>query len=212
MADEQPQAGNQAQASNDRVLNLQKIYIKDMSFESPKSPQIFTTDAQATTNLNIGSSNKKIDDDHFEVSLTLTIDSKHNDETIFLIEIVQSGIFAIKGYNDQEMSALLGSFCPGTLYPFAREAVADVALKGGFPQLLLQPINFDALYAQAMQQRQAQMQATDTSGQPLQVTVPGIESGGQAAGAAAPGAQPAQPAEAPPGAGNGEGGGSGDTH
>jgi preprotein translocase subunit SecB len=174
MADEQPQAGNQSQANTDRQILLQKIYIKDLSFESPKTPQIFTMDAQAATNLNIGSSNRQIDADHVEVSLTLTIDSRHNDETIFLIEIVQAGVFVIKGYTDQERGALLGSFCPGTLFPFAREAVADIALKGGFPQLLLQPINFDALYAQALQQQAAQQQA-NASGQPLQVQMPGAD-------------------------------------
>jgi preprotein translocase subunit SecB len=158
MADEPAQAGNEKQ------LLLQKIYIKDMSFESPKAPEIFATNAQANTQLNIGSKNRKLDDDHFEVSLTLTIQSKDKDETLFLIEIVQSGIFTIKGYTDQECQALLGSFCPGTLYPFARQAVAEIASKGGFPQLLLQPINFDAVYAQALQERQASMTVGDGSG------------------------------------------------
>lgn len=145
------------QAGSDKQLLLQKIYIKDMSFESPKAPEVFASNAQASTQLNIGSKNRKLDDDHFEVSLTLTIESKHQDETLFLIEIVQSGIFTIRGYTDQECQALLGSFCPGTIYPFAREAVAEIASKGGFPQLLLQPINFDAVYAQALQERQASL-------------------------------------------------------
>ena len=171
MADEPAQANpaqvNPAAANNERQLLLQKIYIKDMSFESPKAPEIFASNAQATTQLNIGSKNAKLDDDHFEVSLTLTIESKDKEETLFLIEIVQSGIFTIKGYNDQERQALLGSFCPGTLYPFARESVAEIASKGGFPQLLLQPINFDAVYAQAMQERQAAAMA------PAPITAPG---------------------------------------
>lgn len=169
-------ADEPAQASNEKQLMLQKIYIKDMSFESPRSPEVFTLDRQANTQLNIGSGNRQIDGDHIEVSLTLTIESKDGEETLFLIEIVQAGIFTIKGYNDQERSVLLGSFCPGTLYPFAREAVAEIASKGGFPSLLLQPINFDALYAQALQQRQAEAGA----GQPLQVQMPG---GAEAAGA-----------------------------
>jgi preprotein translocase subunit SecB len=162
-------ADEPAQASNEKQLMLQKIYIKDMSFESPRAPEVFTLDRKANTQLNIGTGNRPVDGDHVEVSLTLTIESKDGDETLFLIEIVQAGIFTIKGYNDQERSVLLGSFCPGTLYPFAREAVAEIASKGGFPQLLLQPINFDALYAQALQQRQAEAGA----GQPMQVQMPG---------------------------------------
>lgn len=173
MADENAQAAGAGQAAgNEKQLLLQKIYIKDMSFESPKAPEVFSLNAQATTNLNIGSKNRKLDDNHIEVSLTLTIESKNGNDTLFLIEVVQAGIFTVSGYTDQELQILVGSFCPGTLYPFAREAVAEIAQKGGFPQLLLQPINFDAVYAQAAQQQAAQQQApiqvnevtTDTSG------------------------------------------------
>jgi len=139
-----------------KQLVLQKIYVKDLSFESPRAPQVFTTNASPQTQLNIRSSNHQVDNDHVEVSLTLTVDAKDNSETIFLIEVVQSGVFTMTGYNDQERSMLLGSFCPATLYPFAREAIADIVTRGGFPPLLLQPINFDALYAQAMQERAQQ--------------------------------------------------------
>lgn len=165
MAEEPVQANN-----SDKQLLLQKIYIKDMSFESPKAPEIFGRSSQATTNLNIGSKNRKLDDDHVEVSLTLTIESKDKDDTLFLIEVVQAGIFSLKGYSEQEKHVLLGTFCPGTLYPFAREAVAEIATKGGFPQLLLQPINFDALYAQALQGRQAQ---ADAAAAPAAAEAPG---------------------------------------
>ncbi len=154
-------ADEPAQANDDKQLLLQKIYIKDISFESPKAPEVFTTNAQANTQLNIGTKNRRLDDFHYEVALTLTVESKDNDETLFLIEIVQAGIFTIKGYSEQEQQVLLGSFCPGTIYPFAREAVADIASKGGFPQLLLQPINFDAVYAQALQERQAMGQTSN---------------------------------------------------
>ena len=137
-------------------LNVLGQYIKDLSFESPKVPEIFGANIQASTQLNIGAKNRKIGDDTVEVTLTLTIESKDNTQTLFLIEVAQAGVFTLKGYTDQERAILLGSFCPGTLYPYAREAVSDLAQKGGFPQLLLQPINFDALYAQA-QQRPQQM-------------------------------------------------------
>jgi preprotein translocase subunit SecB len=134
---------------------LQKIYVKDLSFESPKAPQIFTTTVSPQTQLNIRSSAQDLGNNNHEITLTLTVEAKDKDTTLFLIEIAQAGIFLIQGYSAEEHSVLLGSFCPNTLYPFAREAVSDVVGKGGFPQLLLQPINFDALYMQAMQERAA---------------------------------------------------------
>ncbi len=140
-----------------RELFLRKIYIKDLSFESPHSPGIFgTDDPQPQTELNLKSSNREISSDTQEVVLTITVEAKVNDKTLFLVELQQAGIFQISGYSAQEQRALLGSFCPGTLYPYAREAVSDVVAKGGFPQMLLQPINFDALYAQAQQQQPAE--------------------------------------------------------
>jgi preprotein translocase subunit SecB len=142
--------------TTNKQLILQKIYIKDYSFESPKAPEVFTTNVSPQTQLNIRSGNKDVGNDNVEVTLTLTVESKNNDDTLFLIEIVQAGVFLIQGYSAEERGVLIGSFCPSTLYPFAREAIADMATKGGFPQLLLQPINFDALYAQAMQQRNQQ--------------------------------------------------------
>jgi preprotein translocase subunit SecB len=132
---------------------LQKIYVKDLSFESPKAPQIFTTTVSPQTQLNIRSSAQDLGNNNHEITLTLTVEAKDKDTTLFLIEIAQAGIFLVQGYSAEEHSVLLGSFCPNTLYPFAREAIADVVGKGGFPQLLLQPINFDALYMQAMQER-----------------------------------------------------------
>lgn len=142
-----------------KQLVLGKIYVKDLSFESPKAPAIFSSNIAPQTQLNIRSGNTDLGDNNYEVTLSLTVETKDNDTTLFLIEIVQAGVFQISGYTAEEREVVIGSFCPGTLYPFAREAIADVATKGGFPQLLLQPINFDALYAQAMAQRQQQAAA-----------------------------------------------------
>ena len=149
MADEQPTTAPQKQ------LLLQKIYVKDLSFESPKAPMVFTTNVSPQTQLNIRSSAQEVAPDTQEVTLTLTIEAKDKDTTLFLIEVAQSGIFVIQGYTAEERSILIGSFCPNTLYPFARETVADIVTKGGFPPLLLQPLNFDALYQQAQQERAA---------------------------------------------------------
>jgi preprotein translocase subunit SecB len=138
-----------------KQLLLQKIYVKDLSFESPKAPMVFTTNATPQTQLNVRSSAQEVAQDTHEVTLTITVEAKDNNSTLFLAEVAQSGIFVIQGYTPEERSILLGSFCPNTLYPFARETVADVVTKGGFPQLLLQPLNFDAIYAQAVQDRAA---------------------------------------------------------
>ena len=150
MADEQTNNANQQQ------LMLQKIYVKDLSFESPKAPMVFTTNVQPQTQVNIRSGSADVALNTQEVTLTLTIEAKDGDATLFLAEVAQSGIFFIHGYTPEEKAVLLGSFCPSTLYPFAREAIADLVARGGFPQLLLQPINFDALYQQAVQERTAQ--------------------------------------------------------
>jgi preprotein translocase subunit SecB len=146
MADEQPKTATA------KTLVLQKIYVKDLSFESPKAPSVFTTNVSPTTQLNIRTSAQQVAPNTQEVTLTLTVEAKEQDATVFLIEIAQAGIFSIEGYTAEEHSMLVGSFCPNTLYPFAREAIADIVLRGGFPQLLLQPINFDALYARAMRE------------------------------------------------------------
>jgi preprotein translocase subunit SecB len=149
MADEQPQNAAAKQ------LLLQKIYVKDLSFESPKAPTVFTTNVQPQTQISIRTGSQTVAQNTYEVTLTLTVEAKEQEATIFLIEIAQAGIFYIEGYTGEEHGVLIGSFCPNTLYPFAREAIADVVSRGGFPQFLLQPINFDGLYAQAVRERAA---------------------------------------------------------
>jgi preprotein translocase subunit SecB len=153
MADEQPVTAPQKQ-----VL-LQKIYVKDLSFESPKAPLVFTTNVTPQTQLNIRSNAQEVAPDTQEVTLTITVEAKDKDSTLFLAEVAQSGIFLIQGYTADERSILVGSFCPNTLFPFAREAIADLVAKGGFPPLLLQPLNFDAIYTQAVQERAARANA-----------------------------------------------------
>ena len=160
MADENTQAQPQAQ-NTAKQLALQKIYVKDVSFESPKAPGVFGLNASPQTQLNIRSSAQPIAPNVEEVTLTLTVEAKDNETTLFLVELSQAGVFLIQGYTPDERAFLVGSFCPNTLYPFAREAIADVIGKGGFPPLLLQPINFDALYAQSRQR-------TESNGQPAQ--------------------------------------------
>lgn len=153
MAQEQPTPAPQKQ------LLLQKIYVKDLSFESPKAPMVFTTNVSPQTQLNVRSNAQQVAPDTQEVTLTITVEAKDKDSTLFLAEVAQSGIFLIQGYSAEELSILIGSFCPNTLYPFAREAISELVSKGGFPPLLLQPLNFDAIYAQAVQERAARANA-----------------------------------------------------
>lgn len=143
----------EAAKTAERQIGIQKIYVKDFSFESPQSPAVFSgNDWKPQTNLNLSSSHSVIQDNLNEVLLTITVEAKQDDKTLFLTEIQQAGLFHIAGYTEEELGAVIGSFCPSILFPYAREAIASVISRGGFPEFLLQPINFDALYAQSMQQ------------------------------------------------------------
>jgi preprotein translocase subunit SecB len=140
-------------AEQEKQISIQKIYTKDFSFESPQAPSVFTkSDWEPKTNLNLRSTHSELGENNHDVVLTLTVETKHEDKTLFLVELHQAGIFNISGYQGEELAAILGSFCPNTLFPYAREAIASMVAKGGFPEFMLQPINFDSLYAQTLQQ------------------------------------------------------------
>lgn len=133
-------------------FNIQKLYLRDVSFENPNSPQVYTGNSwEPKMNMGIESSSRRVADDQFEVVLKVTVEAKIEDNTAYLIEVHQAGLFVAQGFDEAALGPLLGSFCPNILYPFAREEVSSLAIKGGFPQLLLEPINFDALYAQHQQ-------------------------------------------------------------
>lgn len=144
------------QKAAEKQLAIQKIYIRDFSFESPHTPQVFQKkDWAPKTDLNLRSSHTSGPDDSHEVVLTIAVEAKEEDQTLFLVELHQAGVFHIAGYTDEEFKTLIGSFCPNILFPYAREAIASIISKGGFPEFVLQPINFDALYAQGLAQAQA---------------------------------------------------------
>ena len=150
------------QNTQDKHFSIQKIYTKDLSFETPDSPKIFTEKWEPAVDFNLGSHVDALDNSLYEVALSVTITVKCGDKIAYLVEVNQAGIFALSGFNDQEMGPMLGSFCPNILFPYAREAVSDLVAKGGFPQLLLAPVNFDALYAQHLQQAQQQAPGSET--------------------------------------------------
>ncbi len=144
------------QDDSDKRLSIVKIYVKDFSFESPLTPNVFKEgEWSPKTNLNLRSAHTAVDDKHHEVVLSITIEAKDSgkDKTLFLVELHQAGLFEIGGYGEEEFGALVGSFCPNILFPYARESIAGIIQKGGFPEFLLQPINFDALYMQSLQQK-----------------------------------------------------------
>ncbi|MDD2761066.1 MAG: protein-export chaperone SecB [Methylomonas sp.] len=140
--------------AGEKQFAIQKIYTKDISFETPNSPKVFTQKWEPSLDLNLGTNVENLENSMYEVSLSITATVKIGDTIAYLVEIKQAGIFAIAGFNDQEMGPMLGSFCPNILFPYAREAISDLVTKGGFPQLILAPVNFDALYMQHLQQNQ----------------------------------------------------------
>jgi len=132
----------------DQKFEIQKVYIKDLSFETPNSPKIFTEKWNPKTDVHIQTENEKLDENIFEVVITVTVTATQDETTAFLVEVKQAGIFLVENFPEDQHKQLLGSYCPNVLFPFARETVTELVTKGGFPQLLLNPVNFEALYQQ----------------------------------------------------------------
>ncbi len=146
----------QAPQSN---FSIQKLYVKDVSFESPDTPKAFRfTKWDPKIELNLNNAHSTIDDHMYEAVLTVTATVKHEDKVAYLVEVQQAGIFAIVGFNENDQKYLLGSQCMNILFPYARETISDLTSRGGFPPLILAPVNFDALYQQHMQQKSSNQQ------------------------------------------------------
>jgi len=140
-------------------IQLQKIYTKDVSFETPNAPDVFKEQGQAEVKLNLAQRVDDLEENVQEVVLTVTVTATIGEKTAYLAEIAQAGIFTIAGFNDQQKHAILNTFCPNTLFPYARTAITGLVADGGFPPLSLQPVSFDQIYAQRMQQMAAEQQA-----------------------------------------------------
>ena len=134
-------------------FEIQRLYIKDTSFESPNTPDLFREEWQPEVNIDLQTKSSILDGDVHEVVLTVTATTKIGDKTAFLVEVQQAGIFTLGGFDKEQLAHMLGSFCPNILFPYAREAMSDLVVRGGFPPLYLTPVNFDALYAQHAQQQ-----------------------------------------------------------
>ncbi|EKD71965.1 MAG: preprotein translocase subunit SecB [uncultured bacterium] len=143
----------QHQDKNAPQFEIQRIYTKDISFESPNTPHTFTEEWKPEVSLNLETKSNRIQDNMHEVVLSITATVTSDKKTAFLIEVHQAGVFMISNFPNDQLHQMLGSFCPNILFPYAREVVSDMVVRGGFPQLILAPVNFDALYAQHMDQQ-----------------------------------------------------------
>ncbi|MGD0490087.1 MAG: protein-export chaperone SecB [Steroidobacteraceae bacterium] len=134
-------------------VSLQSVYLKDCSYESPNGPRVPNNQTwEPKFQLNMNTSTDELGPDVREVLLTITLEAKQGDTTLYLVEVKQGGVFAIAGASPEDMKRLIGSFCPSVLFPYAREVISDLITKGGFPNFLLPLVNFDALFAQASEQ------------------------------------------------------------
>lgn len=158
MAKENITPTTESESDNSGRLSPHKIYIKDLSFETPHSPSIFTEKWDPTVNMDLHSNTQSVGDKLYEVVLTITIKVSIGDKVAYLVEAHQAGIFHIDGFSVDVIERVIATVCPNILFPFAREHVADLVTRGGFPQLLLAPVNFDALYLQ--QQKKVDIEPT----------------------------------------------------
>lgn len=149
MASTNPSGNGNGNSTPQRQFTMHQLYIKDLSLESPNAPAVFAEQFQPEMKLNLQSSNKSLGSDLYEVVLHLSVHATVKEKSLFLIELQQAGIFQVIGYSAEEIKAILGAACPSTLFPFAREVIYSLVGRSGFPPLVLQPINFEALYAQA---------------------------------------------------------------
>ena len=151
---DQPNNGAISNEEEAPQFSLQRIYVRDLSFEAPKSPAIFRQEWTPSVSLDLNTRQKQLENDFYEVVLTLSVEVKNGDEIAFIAEVQQAGIFLIKGLDASSMSHTIGAFCPNILFPYARETIDSLVVRGSFPALMLAPVNFDALYAQELQRMQ----------------------------------------------------------
>lgn len=149
-----------------RSFHLQRIYTKDISFEVPGAPEVFLKQLQPKVDVNINTSARRIEESSdYEVTLKVTLSATQDEKSVYLVEVEQAGIFAISGIEGEEQDQLLGAYCPNLLFPYARELISDLVTRGTFPQMLLQPINFDAAFVEARKQAMEQKEQAEQAGE-----------------------------------------------
>jgi preprotein translocase subunit SecB len=163
MSEQDTLNGNGAESSGP-AFTVEKLYVKDVSFEAPGTPQVFNDSGQPQLQMNLNQRVQKLSDTAYEVVLGVTLTCTIADKTAYLAEVQQAGVFGLVGFDEMTLDVMLGTHCPNALYPYARQAISDLIQGGGFPPFLLQPINFDALYAESARQRAEQVQAGGLAG------------------------------------------------
>lgn len=148
-------------AEQQQQFAVQRLYVKDVSFEAPQGAEVFTKQWQPEVQVDLNTKNSKVADDQYEVVLTVTITAKLEGEVAFLIEAQQAGLFLIQGLEDAQLRQAMGIMAPNLLFPYVREVIDSMAIKGGFPAIGLQPVNFEALFMQAQQKAQQQAQPAE---------------------------------------------------
>ena len=161
MTDQQNTAASEEETAPQ--FSLQRIYVRDLSFEAPKSPAIFRQQWEPSVGLDLNTRQKALEGDFHEVVLTLSVTVKNGEEVAFIAEVQQAGIFLIKNLDAASMSHTLGAFCPNILFPYAREAVSDAVSRAGFQPIVLQPVNFEGMYMQRLQQAEQAGAPADAS-------------------------------------------------
>jgi preprotein translocase subunit SecB len=145
-------------ATTTQHFSVQKLYVKDSSFESPASPKAFRFKQwEPKIDLNLTNKQTHIDADIYEAILVVTATVSHQESTAFLVEVHQAGLFQIIGFDEEQRNYLMGSQCMNILFPYAREVISDMSVRGGFPPLIMSPVNFEALYQQHLQQEQEKL-------------------------------------------------------
>lgn len=134
-------------------FTVQKIYVKDVSFEAPNTPGVFNEAGQPQLNMNLNQKVARLEDGVFEVVLGITLTCAIEEKNVYLAEVEQAGIFGLAGFDERNLDMMLGTYCPNVLFPYARQAISDLITAGGFPPFYLQPINFEALYAEGLRRR-----------------------------------------------------------
>jgi len=153
MAEETQQAAQQN-------IAIQKIYTKDISFESPNSPFGFQDEWKPEINVELNTDGQTLDNNNYEVVLTITVSARNNDKATFIAEVQQAGVFQISGFDEEQQGFIIGSYCPGTLFPYAREVISSLVTDGGYPPVILAPVNFEALYQEHLKKNAAEDNAT----------------------------------------------------
>jgi len=153
------------------AFTVEKLYVKDVSFEVPGAPAVFNEQTQPQLQMNLNQSVQRLNDNAYEVVLGITLTCNAGDKPMYLVEVKQAGVFGLAGFDAATLDGMLGTHCPNALYPYARQLISDLIQAGGFPPFFLQPINFDALYAEGLRQRAAQQGEAQLAG---------LEAGGNA--------------------------------